>query len=92
MSVDLFIFSQKLLFMDDIVRPGATNLRPKPEDCGVKIENLTAAWTGVLSLYRIFRFFWLFCNVWSQKRLIMLFEVYSTPGTLKSQIDGGPTK
>ena len=40
--------------MDDIVRPGATNLRPKPEDCGVKIENLTAAWTEVLSLYRIF--------------------------------------
>jgi len=36
---------KKLLFMDDIVKPGASNLRPKPEDCGVKIENLTAAWT-----------------------------------------------
>ena len=35
--------------MDDIVKPGASNLRPKPEDCGVKIENLTAAWTEVLT-------------------------------------------
>eukprot|EP00794_Sanderia_malayensis_P020176 gene20176-22151_t len=38
---------QKLLFMEDIVKPGggASNLRPKPADCGVKIENLSASWT-----------------------------------------------
>ena len=29
------------------MKPGATNLRPKAEDCGVKIEGLTASWTEV---------------------------------------------
>ena len=33
--------------MDDLVKPGQTNLRPKPEDCGVKIKDLTASWTEV---------------------------------------------
>eukprot|EP00795_Rhopilema_esculentum_P002810 gene2810-1037_t len=36
---------QKLLFMEDLKKPGSSNLRPKPADCRVDVENLTASWT-----------------------------------------------
>ena len=40
---------QKLLYMEDIVKPGesTSKLRPKPADCCVKVEGVTASWTEV---------------------------------------------
>ena len=39
--------------MEDITKPGEekSNFRPKSSDCGVFIENLTAAWTEVIKSF-----------------------------------------